>query len=666
MSVGGDKVDDMTTPTAAVQAELDALTEAFASAMPALDAALAALSSAAVKRPGEGTPGEAAPGEETPGEPAPGDEAPGEAHADDGRAGTPGPVDQVFERMSSPGLVRVLESATRLRRRVDAILTRVADEVAKRSGPEFGTEGLAKQRGFANPARLIASLTGGTPAEASRFISVGAATRTRSSFAGEPLPPKHPHARRGLDDGSLSLDAAAMITSMLARVTRRAEPDLLDRCESTLVVLAGSSPLSLLSRAVTLAESRLDPDGIEPADEALHEGRSLTLREDANGMLHLRGVLDPITGAPIKTALDALVSDALRRRDRRAGDRYSGSAGPHGSEVPAGAPAAARARANDGASAGVSAGVSTGVSAGAGTAAGTATGTEASAGAEPVIEDRRSIPQLQADALAQLAQHALGCTDAPTPLITTTIVVRMSLEALRDGHGTAEIDGIDRRIAARTARRLAVDTELIPMVLGADSVPLDLGRAARLFSRHQRLALAERDGGCASCGQNITYAQAHHIRWWSTGNGPTDLDNGVLLCSTCHHRIHSDGWQIHATPTEVWFIPPPHIDPEQRPRQGGRARFDPMRPRTFDAPPGRAATPPATLDAPPGTTDAPPAALTSPPGATPAALDTPPDGDPHDAASAVRQGTRQLPAGVRQMSARSSRHARRAAPVRTV
>ncbi|WP_430645116.1 hypothetical protein [Agromyces sp. GXS1127] len=42
----------------------------------------------------------------------------------------------------------------------------------------------------------------------------------------------------------------------------------------------------------------------------------------------------------------------------------------------------------------------------------------------------------------------------------------------------------------------------------------------------------------------------------------------------CHHMIHRDGWHIHANPTAVWFIPPPHIDPEQTPRLGGRARFE--------------------------------------------------------------------------------------------
>ena len=142
------------------------------------------------------------------------------------------------------------------------------------------------------------------------------------------------------------------------------------------------------------------------------------------------------------------------------------------------------------------------------------------------------------------------------------------------GVGHARIDGIDQPVSAATARRMAADAELIPAVLGGESLPLDLGRAARLFTRAQRLALAERDGGCAACGQNIGYVEAHHINWWHRDTGPTDLANGVMLCSFCHHLVHREEWGIRATASEIWFIPPPHVDPEQVPRLGGRARFE--------------------------------------------------------------------------------------------
>ena len=72
--------------------------------------------------------------------------------------------------------------------------------------------------------------------------------------------------------------------------------------------------------------------------------------------------------------------------------------------------------------------------------------------------------------------------------------------------------------------------------------------------------------------------RAHHLDWWQRDAGPTDLSNGVLLCESCHHRIHDNGWEIRIDGTsvlsKVWFIPPRHVDPARTPRLGGRARFD--------------------------------------------------------------------------------------------
>jgi hypothetical protein len=72
---------------------------------------------------------------------------------------------------------------------------------------------------------------------------------------------------------------------------------------------------------------------------------------------------------------------------------------------------------------------------------------------------------------------------------------------------------------------------------------------------------------------DVRYVEAHHIDWWKRDDGPTDLDNGVLLCPPCHTRIHQDGWRIHVKDGQVWFRPPPHVDPDQKPRLGGKARY---------------------------------------------------------------------------------------------
>ena len=84
----------------------------------------------------------------------------------------------------------------------------------------------------------------------------------------------------------------------------------------------------------------------------------------------------------------------------------------------------------------------------------------------------------------------------------TTVVITLSLDALRAELGTAELlgaglvpgdDASGDQITAAQARRLACTARIIPAVLGGDSMPLDLGRAQRLFSPAQRKALLVRD-----------------------------------------------------------------------------------------------------------------------------------------------------------------------------
>ena len=48
--------------------------------------------------------------------------------------------------------------------------------------------------------------------------------------------------------------------------------------------------------------------------------------------------------------------------------------------------------------------------------------------------------------------------------------------------------------------------------------------------------------------------------------GPTDLDNGCLLCSSCHDDVHHHGWDIiMGFDRHPWLIPPASIDPKRRP-----------------------------------------------------------------------------------------------------
>jgi hypothetical protein len=153
-------------------------------------------------------------------------------------------------------------------------------------------------------------------------------------------------------------------------------------------------------------------------------------------------------------------------------------------------------------------------------------------------------------------------------------VVTMEESTLRGATDRCGLTTFGTVVAPGELRRLACEAGVLPMLLGSRSLPLDLGREARLFSRAQRIALAHRDQGCAfpGCDRPPGWCEAHHINPWSQ-QGTSHLDNGVLLCGHHHRTIHNNGWKIRLKPDHTpEFIPPPHLDSQQQPRTNHRYR----------------------------------------------------------------------------------------------
>ena len=86
----------------------------------------------------------------------------------------------------------------------------------------------------------------------------------------------------------------------------------------------------------------------------------------------------------------------------------------------------------------------------------------------------------------------------------------MRLPDLLNGLGTAVLD-TGGRLSAAQARRLACDACVIPLVLGSDSMPLDVGRQQRLATTALRDALAQRDKGCAFPSCDRPPRHCHHV-----------------------------------------------------------------------------------------------------------------------------------------------------------
>ncbi|UJP09849.1 HNH endonuclease [Microbacterium sp. KUDC0406] len=417
--------------------------------------------------------------------------------------------------MTRDQLMRASEELTLARRQMDALLAEVAAEISHESRTELGPDGLAKQHGYRSTTQLIAASTRGTTGEAAQLVKVGEAIAPRSNLLGEKLPAKYPFLQKGIASGDLSMVAAAQIIAMLDRVRIKVGTEKTAEAEEFLTSRAAGQSLDNVRKLVVNLEAHLDPDGIEPSEEERRARRSATMFE-RDGNLHVHLVTPVEEGAPIRAAVQGYVSGQFAAR--------KDAVDPDGPDA-----------------------------------------------------DHRTVQMMQADAFTLFCQHMLACSHTDVPLHGATVIVRIGLEDLTSGTGHGTIDGADAPISVSAVRRMAAGGSVIPCVLGSGSEILDWGREKRLFTRAQKLALAERDGGCAMCDLPPGMTKAHHLRWWERDAGPTDLDNGVLLCESCHHRIHDNGWEIRidgtGTAAHVWFVPPPHVDPSRRPRLGGRARY---------------------------------------------------------------------------------------------
>ncbi|HJR89395.1 MAG TPA: DUF222 domain-containing protein [Aeromicrobium sp.] len=102
------------------------------------------------------------------------------------------------------------------------------------------------------------------------------------------------------------------------------------------------------------------------------------------------------------------------------------------------------------------------------------------------------------------------------------------------------------RVSASEVRRLACSHHILPRVLDGQSQILDQGRSKRVFTPAQRLAMADRDGGCTypTCDRPPAWTEAHHLDHWAKDGGATDLDRGTLLCARHHHWVHSEDIHI--------------------------------------------------------------------------------------------------------------------------
>ncbi|MCU1614784.1 MAG: nuclease, partial [Frankiales bacterium] len=135
------------------------------------------------------------------------------------------------------------------------------------------------------------------------------------------------------------------------------------------------------------------------------------------------------------------------------------------------------------------------------------------------------------DALVQLADLQLASGKLPMLRgVRPHIGVLIGIEDLvhpAPGPGAATTT-MGSAISAARARMLACDGDVTRIVIGPDSVPLDLGRTQRIAPPHLRRAVVLRDTTCVftGCQAPAWWCEVHHVLHWGDG-GETSLENSA-------------------------------------------------------------------------------------------------------------------------------------------
>ena len=323
---------------------------------------------------------------------------------------------------------------------------------------EFDARRGYQEAGFGSTAEWLAWRIG---------IKPGAAReRVRTALALQRLP----RISEAMRDGALSF-------SKVRAVTRVATPEN----EEQLLDFARAGSAANLERLVK-GWKQLDRKSEIDAEQARFRTRSLSAFVDDDGMVVVRGRLDPEAGAMLMKAIDA-ASDALFRRS--AGSDVSDTE-PEQRRADAMGLIAERA---------VSAGFGDG----------------------PVSGSKAG---------------------------TTGIVLHVDANTLSESEepGLSELDD-GTCVAAETSRRIACDTGVTRLVVDEAGEVKRASKRRRTVSPSLRRALEARDRGCRFPGCGLRFTDAHHIRHWADG-GETSLRNLVLLCRRHHRAVHEGGMKV--------------------------------------------------------------------------------------------------------------------------
>ena len=407
-------------------------------------------------------------------------------------------------------------------RRLGAGGALIAGEVAHRSRPALGMNGLAQRTGFRTPERLLTQTTGATKQQVKTALAAGtllseiADDGRVDEVTGEVIAPTQPWMRPvavAVSTGHISTSAAQSIGSGLGSPNSAVTAEQLETAATGLVdeAIAGIDADRLWKRARDTRDE-LDVTGVKIREAELFETRGLTHFPLPRGGGKAIWTMDPETYANFTDVYDRSTSP------KRGGVRFVSK--------------------------------------------------EQSERAATIAADERTPAQLASDAMLQLLR--LGAGTNPNFLLGSgapIIRITVAEDALDTGNGFGKIEGQDEPVSMDTVHRLLCGGHSIRMGFDPKGNVLDLEAEQRLFSKRQREVLAVKFGKCMDphCDRPPSWTEAHHIKQWVRDKGKTLIKNGILLCKWHHLKYHNEGYEIEVDNNgNYWQIPPASIDPEQK------------------------------------------------------------------------------------------------------
>ncbi|MFG2000845.1 DUF222 domain-containing protein [Spirillospora sp. NPDC048911] len=161
-------------------------------------------------------------------------------------------------------------------------------------------------------------------------------------------------------------------------------------------------------------------------------------------------------------------------------------------------------------------------------------------------DDRRDLAERTAAALSAVLSGGHKGTRVTVIAHLDTLTGSETPGRLRDG----------TPIPAEQVRRLALTAGVSPLLLGAQDVPLYLGRTVRFATPGQRQVLETLYDACAVKGCEVPgfLCEVDHVDGWALGDGPTDIDKLALCCGWHNRWKHANPDQIRITRADGRYI----------------------------------------------------------------------------------------------------------------